>query len=158
MEKSFVDERSEAVQQTSIPVRVAFQDVDASGRIHFTAMLRYMDIAEHELRRSIGFPQAITFPDIVFPRVHVECDFRGAIRYDDQLAVDAQVERVGRSSWTVAFVARLTRAAASEGDGGGEERMPPLVAEGRMTMVAMDAKTERAIPLPDELRSALVYV
>jgi len=32
----------------------------------------------------------------------------------------------------------------------------PLVAEGYMTMVAMDQRTERAIPLPEDLRSALV--
>jgi len=30
------------------------------------------------------------------------------------------------------------------------------VAEGQMTMVAMDTATERVVPLPDELRSALV--
>jgi acyl-CoA thioester hydrolase len=141
------------MSQTSIAIRVAFHDVDSSRRIHFTAILRYMEIAEHELRRSIGFPQATSFPDVVFPRVHVECDFRGAIGYDDQLAIEAKVERVGRSSWTVAFTARLTRAA------GGEWKQPsPVVAEGRMTMVAMDVATEQAIPLPDELRSALVEV
>ncbi len=94
--------------QTSIQIRVPFHDVDSSGRIHFTAMLRYMEIAEHELRRSIGFPQATSFTDTVFPRVHVACDFRGAIRYDDELTIEARVDRVGRSSWTVVFMARLT--------------------------------------------------
>ena len=47
--------------QTSISIRVPFHDVDSTGRIHFTAMFRYMEIAEHELRRSIGFPQATSF-------------------------------------------------------------------------------------------------
>ncbi|MFL5624480.1 MAG: acyl-CoA thioesterase [Ktedonobacteraceae bacterium] len=138
--------------QTSIQIRVPFHDVDSSGRIHFTAMLRYMEIAEHELRRSIGFPQATSFTDTVFPRVHVACDFRGAIRYDDELTIEAYVDHVGRSSWTVVFMARLTGEARNREQKG----IFPIVAEGQMTMVAMDPTTERAIPLPDDLRSALV--
>ena len=35
-------------------VRVAFPDTDASGRIHFTAMLRYFESAEIEFLRSFG--------------------------------------------------------------------------------------------------------
>ena len=137
--------------QTSIRIRVPFHDVDSTGRIHFTAMFRYMEIAEHELRRSIGFPQATSFPDIAFPRVHVACDFRGAVRYDDEVTIDAIVERVGRSSWTVAFTARVTVEAGNKE----QNEMSPIAAEGRMTMVAMDPKTERALPLPGDLRSAL---
>ena len=137
--------------ETSIRIRVPFHDVDSTGRIHFTAMLRYMEIAEHELRRSIGFPEATAFPGIAFPRVHVECDFRGGIRYDDEVVIDAQVERVGRSSWTVVFRARVSEEAGNRG----QREMGPIVAEGRMTMVAMDSKTERAIALPENLRAAL---
>ena len=138
--------------QTSITIRVPFHDVDSTGRIHFTAIFRYMEIAEHELRRSIGFPEATSFKDIAFPRVHVECDFRGPIRYDDELTVKARVDRVGHSSWTVAIIVRITQEAGKIEQQG----VSPLVAEGYMTMVAMDQRTERAIPLPDDLRSALV--
>src|SRR2546422_2527407 len=91
-----------SMPQTTIAIRVPFHDVDSTGRIHFTAIFRYMEVAEHELRRSIGFPEATSFKDIAFPRVHVECDFRGAIRYDDELTVEARVDRVRHSSWTVA--------------------------------------------------------
>ena len=138
--------------QTSITIRVPFHDVDSTGRIHFTAIFRYMEIAEHELRRSIGFPEATSFKDIAFPRVHVECDFRGAIRYDDELTVEARVDRVRHSSWTVAFIVRITQEAGKIEQQG----VSPLVAEGYMTMVVMDRRTERAIPLPEALRSALV--
>ncbi len=137
--------------QTSIQIRVPFHDVDSTGRIHFTAMLRYMEIAEHELRRSIGFPYATSFQEIAFPRVHVACDFRGAVRYDDEVTVDARVERVGRSSWTVAFSAHVTEEARNRE----QKEMAPIAAEGRMTIVAMDLKTERAITLPKDLRAAL---
>jgi YbgC/YbaW family acyl-CoA thioester hydrolase len=138
--------------QTSITIRVPFHDVDSTGRIHFTAIFRYMEIAEHELRRSIGFPEATSFKDIAFPRVHVECDFRGAIRYDDELMIEARVDHVGHSSWTVAINVRITQEAGKIEQQG----VSPLVTEGYMTMVAMDRRTERAIPLPEALRSALV--
>jgi acyl-CoA thioester hydrolase len=134
---------------TSIRVRVPFHDVDSTGRIHFTAMLRYMEMAEHELRRSLGFPQATSFTGIAFPRVHVSCDYRGAIRYDDVLEIEARVERVGRSSWTVSFTARLVRDAQK-----GELAERPVVAEGTMTMVTVDAVTEQTLPIPEELRAA----
>lgn len=128
--------------EASIQVRVPFYDVDSSERIHYTAMLRYMEIAEHELMRSIGFPYATALLSLRFPRVHVSCDYRGAIRYDDVVIVEAHVDHVGRSSWTVVFTARLK----PEGN---------VVAEGKMTIVALDPETERACPLPGELRSAL---
>jgi YbgC/YbaW family acyl-CoA thioester hydrolase len=136
--------------QVSTQVRVPFSDVDSSERIHFTAMLRYMEIAEHELVRSIGFPRATTLKDVAFPRVHVECDYLRAISYDDELTIEARVEHVGRSSWTVAFLAYFTEETKKAEQEGGEP-----AARGKMTMVAMDPETGRARSLPDDLRDAL---
>ena len=128
--------------QASVQIRVPFFDVDSSERIHYTAMLRYMEIAEHELMRSIGFPYATTLLSLRFPRVHVSCDYRRAIHYDDLLTVEAHIGSIGHSSWTVLFTGRLM----PEGN---------IAAEGKMTIVALDPETERACSLPDELRSAL---
>lgn len=137
--------------QTTIQVRVSMMDTDSSGRIHFTAMLRYMDMAEHELMRSLGFPYATTLQNCAFPRVHVSCDLRGAMRYDDQLGIVACVEHVGRSSWTVAFHASHLQTSETTGPESGNH-----LAEGHITIVAMDLVTERARPLPAELRAALL--
>jgi acyl-CoA thioester hydrolase len=125
-----------------IRVRVPFVDVDSSMRIHYTAFLRYMEVAEHTLMRSIGFPYATSLQSLAFPRVHLECDFQGAIRYDDELDVTARVDRVGNSSWTVAFAAHAPNSAQT-------------LATGNMTIVAMDPIAERATALPGELRAAL---
>ncbi len=136
----------------SIRVRVPFVDVDSSQRIHFTAMFRYFEVAEHELMRSLGMPYATTLRDMAFPRAHLSCDFRAAVCFDDQLDVEARVERVGTSSWTVAFTARQ----AAESTGAARAGEPgQVVAEGRMTIVAMDPATERAAALPETLRQAL---
>lgn len=130
----------------TVHVRVPFVDVDSSLRIHFTAMFRYLEVAEHELMRSLGLPYATSLQSLAFPRVHLECDFQGAIRFDDEIDVTARIERVGNSSWTVAFEAYPPGAAAADA---------PTLATGRMTIVAMDLATERATSLPDELRRAL---
>jgi acyl-CoA thioester hydrolase len=137
--------------RATIRVRVPFPDVDSSQRIHFTAMFRYFELAEHELMRSLGQPYATMLYESAFPRVHLECDFSAAVRYDDQLDVSAEIERVGNSSWTVAFVAVYAdavdrRAGAAPGE---------IVATGRMTIVAMNPETERAHPIPPQLREAL---
>ena len=119
-----------------------FPDVDSSGRIHFSAIPRYMEIAEHELMREIGFPYVATLKYLALPRVHISCDYRAAISFDDLLTIEARVEHVGRASWTVAFTVRK-----EEGK---------VAAEGRMTIVAMDPQTEQSRPLPADLRAALL--
>jgi YbgC/YbaW family acyl-CoA thioester hydrolase len=136
----------------TIRVRVPFVDVDSSGRIHFTAMFRYFEVAEHALMRAISLPYASTLQGTAFPRVHLDADFRAAVLFDMELDVTAEVERVGTTSWTDRFIVR--RAADDD------ETLPgatpgEVVAEGRMSIVAMDPETQRPIPLPQELRRAL---
>ena len=130
---------------TTIRIRVPFADVDSSQRIHFTAMFRYMEVAEHHLMRSIGLSYAAALEGRAFPRAHLDCDFRGAILYDDELDVSAQIVRVGTSSWTVAFTARNI-----------SRKQEPIVAEGHMVIVSMDPATEHSTPLPEELREMLL--
>jgi YbgC/YbaW family acyl-CoA thioester hydrolase len=129
----------------TIRVRVPFVDVDSTQRIHYTAWLRFMEVAEHHLMREIGYSYATVLLDQAYPRVRLECDFRGAIQYDDELDVEARIERVGHSSWTVAFVGRHVGTLADT----------ELVATGKMTIVCMDPVTQRARSLPDDLRAAL---
>ena len=131
-------------------VRVAFVDVDSSQRIHYTALFRYMEANEHELMRRIGFPYATALQGYAFPRVHVESDMHGAIRYDDILEVEGRIERVGTSSWTIAFALHH----APDAEHAEAHNAKPL-AHGRITVVCMDPRTERAAPIPQELRHAL---
>lgn len=135
--------------QISIAIQVPFPDVDSSGRIHFTSMLRYMEMADHELLRALGFPYATLLRSIALPRVHVSCDYRGAVCYDDTLTLEARVERVGQSSWTETFVARLL----ARGEEPAVEQV--VVAQGRMVIAVMDPQTQRTIPIPELLRAAL---
>ena len=142
--------------QASLRVRVPFVDIDSSQRIHYTAMFRYMELAEHELMRRIGMPYAEMLDGLAYPRAHLSCDFRGAIVFDDQLVIEARVERVGTSSWTVGFVARRLSGPGKPDAVLGEGQPGEMVAEGRMVIVAMDPATERSSALHAELRRALL--
>jgi YbgC/YbaW family acyl-CoA thioester hydrolase len=129
----------------TIRVRVPFVDVDSTQRIHYTAWLRFMEVAEHHLMRELGYSYSTVLRDQAYPRVHLECDFSGAIQYDDELDVEARIERVGRSSWTVAFIGRHV----------GPPADTEPVATGTMAIVCMDPVTQRSRPLPEDLRAAL---
>ncbi|HEX9067404.1 MAG TPA: hotdog domain-containing protein [Ktedonobacterales bacterium] len=128
-----------------IHVRVPFVDVDSSNRIHYTAMMRYWELAEHGLMRAIKMPYASELLQQAFPRVHVEADFIGAIRFDDEIDIEARVGSVGRTSWTVLFTAWASGAGSDA----------PALAKGKMTIVSMDMATQRAVPLDERLRAAL---
>ena len=151
--------------QATTRIRVPFVDIDSSQRIHFTALFRYFEIAEHTLMRAIGQPYATMLDEVAYPRVSLTCDIKRAIVFDDQIDVTAAVERVGSSSWTVAFTVRAAAerddavnaygvaAPASAGDAAPDER--PIIATGRMTIVTMDPITQRSRPLPTALRRTL---
>ena len=83
-------------------MRVAFMDTDMSGRIHYTAAMRYFETAEHSLMRQVYQEVGIAH-QANLPRVHVEADFGEALRFEDELDCRATVLKVGRSSITYGF-------------------------------------------------------
>ena len=58
--------------------RVEFADTDMAGIVHFSNYLRYMEMAEHDFLRSIGFSVNGTIEGrhVGWPRVHA--DWRSA--------------------------------------------------------------------------------
>jgi YbgC/YbaW family acyl-CoA thioester hydrolase len=122
-------------------LRVNWIDTDASGRIHYTAALRYFEIAEHGLmRRIFGGVIQPGSSDFGLPRVHVEADYKLALRYPDEFTCSARVAHVGKSSASYAFEIHNLA---------GE-----LCIAGKIVAVATDA-LGRKTPLPAPLRAAL---
>lgn len=121
--------------------RIRFVDTDASKRIHYTAMFRHFEAAEHDFMREIGW--AYTSPElhgVSFPRVHVECDFQAEIHYDDVIEVELRVERVGTSSFTIALFVTV-------------EGKPS--AKGRITIVAVDVELKQSCAIPEKMAQVL---
>jgi len=115
--------------------RVAWIDTDAGGRIHFTAVFRYVEAAETGLRRELGLMG--DWAD--YPRRRVEADYLSVLRFEDEVEVRIVPERVGGTSITWAWEI------ARDGE--------PCV-EGRHTVVHVDAEG-RPAELPRDVRERL---
>jgi YbgC/YbaW family acyl-CoA thioester hydrolase len=118
--------------------RIRFIDTDASGRIHYTAMFRYFESAEIEWMRSRGIIYG--GGDFTFPRVHVECDFKLALRHDDPIVIEVFLTKLSRSSARLEFRTW---------------KNDEIAATGAVVIVCMSRATQRAIAIPDELRAKL---
>lgn len=116
-------------------MRVNWVDTDASGLIHYTAALRYFEVPEHALMRSLDFSGLLSMP-----RVHVEADYEAALRYPDEFDCTVEVLRVGRSSVTYGYeIVRLDGVRAIRG---------------RIVAVAV-GPDGASMEIPDALRSRL---
>lgn len=118
--------------------RVQFRDTDAAGIAHFSAFFNYMEEAEHEFLRHLGLSVMARDDEgvISWPRVSANCEFQGAVKFEDVLDIDVQVLRRGEKSMTYKFTFL-------------HENRP--VAEGQLTAVCcrLDAKgPPRSIPIP----------
>ena len=128
--------------------RVEFADTDMSGLIHFTTFFRMMESAEHEFLRSLGTSVVEKDLDgdgvaIGWPRREAQCEFHAPAVFEDELAVEITVERMGRSSLTLGYEFR---------------RGQQLIANGRVKTVCCRVAHEAgltAIEIPEPLRGRL---
>jgi 4-hydroxybenzoyl-CoA thioesterase/acyl-CoA thioester hydrolase len=99
--------------------RVEFRDTDAAGIAHFSVFFPMMETAEHEMLRSLGVSVLPHTGDessaLTWPRVAASCDYRAAARFEDLLAIEVRVGRVGNSSVRYEFA--FTRDAVAIADG-----------------------------------------
>jgi len=94
-----------------------------------------------EFLRSVGQPYTeLESREVAYPRVHVEADFKGALRHDDEIEIEVAPERVGGSSFTLGFVVR------KNGD---------VAASGRYVVACMNRQTQRACAVPEALAKVL---
>jgi 4-hydroxybenzoyl-CoA thioesterase/acyl-CoA thioester hydrolase len=84
---------------------VEFHDTDMAGIMHFASFFHYMESAEHEFLRSIGFSIYSKWEGhtLSFPRVAVSCEFRSPARCEDLLEIAIRVSRLGTKSLTYEF-------------------------------------------------------
>jgi YbgC/YbaW family acyl-CoA thioester hydrolase len=92
--------------------RIEWPDTDASGMYHNTAAFRFIEVAETALLERLGF-----LDDVYgrLPRVHIEADFRRALRFRDVVDIELAVAGVGASSITYEFEMRCDGEVAVNG-------------------------------------------
>ncbi len=102
---------------------VAFSDTDASGWVHFSKILCYVENAEHSFFHSLGIP--VFSNNGGWPRVKISCDYRSPLRFQDAFEVRLSITKIGNSSLTWQF--QILKPDAT------------LVAEGEMVSVKVDS-------------------
>ena len=117
---------------------VAWNETDAAGHNHFTAAFRWMEEAEHQLYRALGFATEVI--DRV-PRVHIEIDYADRLYFGQPIEVVVGVVRVGSSSCTLAF--RVV------------EESGTVAMRGTYVIVHTASTSTGGAPWPEPLRSAL---
>jgi len=119
--------------------RVRFGDTDPYGVLYFAALLDYFKEAVDEFIRSRGKNPSEIYRnedrEFGFPVVRVEADYLRPVKYDEELLIECEVEKVGKRSVTL-------RLNALRGD--------LFVATGTMSFVSI-SPSWKSVPLPQEL-------
>jgi acyl-CoA thioester hydrolase len=129
--------------------RVEFVETDMAGIMHFSNFFRLMEAAEAAFFRELGlslFPREAG--SVEWPRVHVECDFKHPLRFEDHVEVHLLVKEKRRRSIVYDFVFRKL------------DQTPPLeVARG--SVVAVCATRDKlvgnltAVPIPSSIAALI---
>lgn len=86
----------------SIVHRVQFSETDMAGVVHFSNYFRWMEEVEHAYFRAVGLSVAMQHSgrEIGWPRVAVECEYYGPVRFEDEVELRLRVMKVGEKSFT----------------------------------------------------------
>ena len=122
---------------------VRWADVDLAGIMRFSAVPRFVELAEQELMRAAGYPYSrlMDHPSFWMPRRQLLVDYLAPARLDEALTLVTYVPRFGESS--------LTLHVDVYGSGG------RAVATTAMVLVCVNAQDFRTQPLPEEYRRVL---
>ncbi len=125
--------------------RVEFRDTDAAGIMHFASFFPLMESVEHEFLRHLGL-SVLVFDEhgpISWPRVNAQCDYRGAVRFEDVVEVTLRIARLGAKSVTYRF--DMTHAGRD-------------VAQGNITAVCcrlISGGPPQSLPIPADIAAKL---
>jgi YbgC/YbaW family acyl-CoA thioester hydrolase len=127
-------------ERFTIEEHVRWSDIDRAGIIYYGQFLRFFEIAETELFRSVGLSYSEVFDkfDIWLPRVQIHFDFRRPLVLDDLIEVSAWVGRFGGRSLRLNFEVN-------------KKLDQSLVAEGHIVLACVSRSTFRSVPIPEEM-------
>jgi acyl-CoA thioester hydrolase len=120
------------------PLQVRFRDTDAFGHVNNAVFLTFLELARIRYLLDILEPDE-TFDRLPLILARVELDFRSPIQFGEEVEVETQVDRIGRSS--IAMSHRMTA--------GADRR---LVGEAQSVLVTYDYAIARPMPVPNEWR------
>jgi len=122
-------------------LQVRFRDTDAFGHVNNAVFFTYIELARIRYLLDVLRP-AEPFDRLPLILARVELDFRSPIMFGEEVEVETQVDRIGRSS--IAMSHRLTV--------GVDHR---LVGESQSVLVTYDYAIARPMPVADEWRQRI---
>lgn len=125
--------------------RVEFADTDMAGIMHFSNFFKFMEVAETAFLTSLGYSVSWDEHGVHygFPRVSVSCDYHKPIRFQDEVSIAVEIEKLGTKSIAYRYDFSL--------DG-------TKIATGRMTAVfcrSTPGHRIESLDIPDDLRQKL---
>lgn len=120
---------------------VRYADTDAQGHVYFANYLTFFDEALTGYLHAIGYPPKALLAagcDVVF--VDAKVSYRGSSHFEDRLAIDVGVTRIGATSLTFEVEAR---------------RGDDPIASGTLVQVCVAPETHAKVPVPEPLREAI---
>lgn len=126
----------------SHPLRVRWAECDPQGIVFFGRYYEYFDLGMTEYLRGLGYSYPTAFADTggdLFIK-HSHCDYHGSARFDEDIAVDTRVAKLGRSSIVFDFRVR---------------REDETLTTGEIVYVFADPEARTSMPLPEAFRAAV---
>jgi len=123
-------------------LRVRYNECDAQGHVFNANYFVYFDVILTELwREALGSYEALTAAGLDLVVAETAARFRAPARFDDELEITLEVERLGNTSMVSAI--RIGR----DGD---------TLAEGRIVHIFVRAdRLDEKAPIPDHVRRIL---
>lgn len=118
---------------------IRFADTDAAGVAHFSSLLAIVEEAIHDFFQSRGVP--ILDNKSGWPFVSIQADYTAGCRFQDEISVTVEMNRIGSSSLAFSFHAVKSDATACFA--------------GKATLCHIDPAIHAPAPIPKKTRNAL---
>lgn len=120
-------------------IKVRFADEDHARIVYYPRFFHFFHVAFEDFFEAEGVPYRTCLDEGVgWPAVHAESDFESPVRFGDVLAIDVDVERLGRSSATFAYRGSVEGRAA---------------VRGKIVVACIDMTSYRAQEIPPKYRA-----
>ncbi len=124
--------------------KVRMHDTDMAGILYYPRLFRFVNEAMEDLMESEGFELGNVFhrEDFVFVLVHVEADYKAPLTLGDQLEIQVGIEKIGNTSFTMAFFIYLRSNNA-------------LVGKAKTVHCCLTSSTREKITIPERFKIVL---
>ena len=89
----------------SVTRRVEFSDTDMAGIVHFSKYFCYMEFAEHDFFRKLGFSINRQYGDYKYgwPRIKVKGEFHHPLRFEEEIEILLRLNKINSRSLEFQF-------------------------------------------------------